>query len=193
MIRSRQARWRIAGLLLAGVMAGSAGAAYAQEATVTASVLIVPEGYEVVGTDPLEFGTLVTGQASTVDPEDPAAGRWKSGPFAGGKHDVELTIQKPAALNRIGGGGSLPVNWDGDFALVRSLTTTAVERWNPTSPLTIEVGPPPTANASPNAGGRFGTDIEVFIGGEIAADQFADAAAGNYSGSLLLTVIPSDA
>jgi hypothetical protein len=189
----RQARWRIASLLLAAFTAGTAGAANAQEATVTAAVLIVPEGYEVVGTDPLDFGTLVIGQASKVDPEDPAAGRWESGPFAGGKHDVELTIQMPAVLTHAEGGGSLPVNWDGDFALVRSLTTTAAERWNPTSPFTIEVGTPPTANASPNAGGRFGTDIEVFIGGEITADQFADAAAGNYSGSLLLTVIPSDA
>jgi hypothetical protein len=171
-------------------MIGLVSSAQAQQATVTASVLIVPEGYEVIGTNDLQFGTLIPGEASTVDPEDAAAGRWEAGDFPGGgrgsAHDVVLNIALTDLTN--GSGGAISPNWDGDFALVRSLTTSAAERWNPTRSLVIEVGA--GAGGSGQHAGEYGARIEVFIGGEIPPAEFAGAPGGTYTGDLLLTVVP---
>lgn len=157
---------------------------------ITASVLIVPEGYEVVGTDDLDFGTLVPGAAVTVDPGDAAAGRWEAGDFPGGgansAHDVVLEISLSDLEN--GTGGVIRPNWDGDFAIVRSLTRNAEQRWNPTETLVIEVGA--GAGASGQHQGAYGARIEVFIGGEIPEAEIASAPGGTYTGDLVLTVVP---
>jgi hypothetical protein len=189
---SRRSVGRVAAILLAATAAVWACDAPAQDATVTASVLVVPEGYEVVGTDDLDFGALVPGVLSTVDPEDAAAGRWEAGDFPGGgansAHDVVLKIYLSDLSN--GTGGIIRPNWDGDFALVRSLTpgVTSYRRWNPTQTLVIEVGA--GSGQSGQHQGEYGARIEVFIGGEIPEAEIADAPGGTYTGDLLLTVVP---
>jgi hypothetical protein len=101
---------------------------------------------QVSGVRDLAFGFVVAGVPTIVSPNDPV----KSGQFylkyvTGGRVRVRLTL--PTALNRVGGGGTLPISFrNGDAFVLGTAPGSVPNPFNPGGMLNFRFTGAPDAN-----------------------------------------------
>lgn len=126
---------------------------------------------QVSGVRDLTFGIVVAGVPMTVSPNDPV----KSGQFyiryvIGGRAKVNLTL--PATLNRVGGGGSMPVSFqNGDAIALGTAPGSVPNPFNPKANLNyIFTGAP---------------DMNIWLGGGVTPG--GAIAPGSYTAPVIIT------
>ena len=119
----------------------------------------------------LVFGIVIAGVPLAVAPGDPV----KSGQFylkyvTGGRVRVRLTL--PGTLNRVGGGGTIPITFQNGDAFVLSTAPGSVPgSFNPRGQLNYRFTGSPDAN--------------IYLGGRVT--PAAAAASGTYTAPVILT------
>jgi hypothetical protein len=128
-------------------------------------------GQTVTGIRDLDFGFVVRGVASTVSPSDPIrSGRFYIKYVVGGRVKVNFTL--PAALNRVGGGATLAIQFrNGDAAWQETAPGSAFTVFNPNGVSNIH-----PLVASP--------DMYVYLGGRVSPT--ASQLTGAYTGTVVL-------
>jgi hypothetical protein len=119
----------------------------------------------------LGFGFVVAGVPMTVSPSDPV----KSGQFyvryvTGGRVQVRLTL--PSALNRVGGGGSMPISFrNGDAFALGTAPGSVPSSFNPGAVVNYKfVGAP---------------DMNIWLGGRVTPG--GAILPGRYTAPVILT------
>ncbi|MDH4132184.1 MAG: hypothetical protein OEW17_03725 [Gemmatimonadota bacterium] len=126
---------------------------------------------QVSGVRDLSFGIVIAGVPATVAPGDPV----KSGQFylryvTGGRARVRLTL--PATLNRVGGGGTMPISFrNGDAFVLGTAPGSVPSSFNPGGLLNYRF----TGSA----------DANIYLGGRVT--PAAATASGNYTAPVVLT------
>ncbi len=126
---------------------------------------------QVTGIRNLNFGPVVASVPSSVTPSDPI----RSGRFYV-RHvlnrQVRLSFNLPNRLNRVGGGGNMPISFGATDAIAKGTAPTSLPvTFNPNNPITI------TMSTS--------ADMYVNLGGRVAPR--ANQQVGSYQGTVTLT------
>ena len=128
---------------------------------------------QVSGVRDLTFGIVVAGVPTTVSPNDPV----KSGQFyiryvTGGRVRVRLTL--PATLNRVGGGGTMPISFrNGDAFALGASSGSVPNPFNPSGLLNYRF------TGSP--------DMNIWLGGRVTPGGAIPA--GSYTAPVVITAI----
>lgn len=126
---------------------------------------------QVSGVRDLAFGIVIAGVPTTVAPTDPV----KSGQFylryvTGGRVRVRLTL--PTTLNRVGGGGTMPISFrNGDAFILGTAPGSVPNPFNPGGMLNYRFTGSPDAN--------------LYLGGRVT--PAAATPGGTYSAPVILT------
>ena len=127
---------------------------------------------QVTGMRDLNFGAVVRGVQTSVLPTDPIkSGRFYLFYVAGGRIQLRMTL--PTVLNRVGGGGTMPVDFKNGDAFIQG---------------TAPGSPPNSINPVANTNFDFGAnpDANLWLGGRVLPS--GTQAAGAYKGTVVLTV-----
>ncbi|HEX8362892.1 MAG TPA: hypothetical protein VF613_22405 [Longimicrobium sp.] len=181
---------RLASLLLAVVVAlGAAPAAYAQgtgAVRATATILFPP--LTANGVRPLQFGSVLPGTPTTVQPAAPGSGEVRISGVRN-RRSISITFTLPANLVNASG-QTMPVSFNGDFAANCEVTTAGVcdpttyVEWNPVTLGTFNDTPDRARKGRP----RYDLDsFSVFIGGIVSPP--ATQPAGTYTAAIRMTVV----
>lgn len=128
---------------------------------------------QVSGIRDLSFGLVMAGVPTTVSPGDPV----KSGQFyiryvIGGRIRARLTL--PTALNRVGGGGTLPITFrNGDAFAMETAPGSVPISFNPSGLLNHRLTTSP--------------DLNLWLGGRVT--PAAAAPPGSYTAPVVITVV----
>lgn len=125
----------------------------------------------VTGIRNLAFGPVIRGVPSSVSPNDPIrSGRFYIRHIIGRQVQVRFTL--PTRLNRVAGGGNMPITFGATDAVARGTAPTSV-------PVTFNPNAARTFNLVTSA------DFFVNLGGRVS--PAAGQATGAYTGTITLT------
>ena len=157
-----------------------------------ASLVLLEKPLSATGTRTLQFGVVIPGAATTVQPRTAQSGEWR---LAGvqGKRFLDISFALPAALVAADG-TTLPISFNGMYAGACEIYNAACdpvtyETWNPTTTIF------PTAYrllAERFQPGRlrYNTDqISIYIGGQVT--PAATQAPGVYTATVVVYAVPS--
>lgn len=190
---------RAALLLLALVPATAAQAvpAAAQAGTtrtggISAYVVIVQPPLATVGTKTLQFGVITPGSVKILQPRDAQAGQLRISGMRN-RRWANIAMTLPAALDRIGGGATLPLSFNGEYAgLCEAPTGGACDEdsyvtWNPTLENPYQDTPSNFRKRGRSNRQTYALDeMIIYVGGE--ARPAAGQVAGNYQGTITITI-----
>ncbi len=125
----------------------------------------------VTGMQNLAFGIVIRGVATSVSPNDPVRrGRFYIRHII--NHQIGLRFTLPNRLNRVGGGGNMPISFAATDGIAHGTAGNSV-------PLTFNPNNNQTFNLVTSA------DFNVYLGGRVS--PAANQATGNYTGTITLT------
>jgi len=170
---------RVAFILMMGGGASATGRAAAQTPTaaVMANAVVVTVGMTITTLRNLDFGTVIKGVATTVQPTAATAGSWQVTGSANAF--VIITFTLPATLTNIQAlpGSTMPITFNATAARWTRATNNAAAGtpFNPAVGIVGRLGPPPNPN------------LYVWIGGTVS--PAAAAKPGIYRGNVILSLV----
>jgi hypothetical protein len=186
-------RLRAALLLLCAAALALPGRLSAQSTgQLQATMYLLEKPLSATGTRTLQFGVVLPGVASAVQPRTPQSGEWRLGGVQG-KRFLDISFALPTALVSADG-TTLPISFNGAYAAACEIyngvcDTRTYETWNPTTTIF------PTAYrllAERFRPGRlrYDTDqISIYIGGQVT--PAATQRPGVYTATVTVYAVPS--
>jgi hypothetical protein len=128
---------------------------------------------QVTGIRDLNFGVVIRGVQNTVAPTDPVrSGQYYVRYVVGGRVQIRFTL--PTRLNRVGGGGNMPIQFRNTDAVAQGTAAGSV-------PVTFN----PHANQTFNL--QTSPDFNVWLGGRVS--PAANQATGIYRATVIMNVV----
>lgn len=164
--------------MLLATCLGLSGRVHAQAgATVSADAVVVTVGMTIATLRDLNFGTVITGVATTVQPTDPNAGEWQ---VTGSPNAIVIiTFTLPAQLANIQAlpGSTMPISFGATSARRRRAINNPVGAgaFNPNVGTLGLLGPP----ANPT--------LYIWLGGTV--NPAATAKPGIYQGTVIVSLV----
>ena len=145
--------------------------------SVTADAVVVTVGMTITTLRDLNFGTVIKGVSTTVQPTAATAGAWQV--TGSGNAFVIITFTLPATLTNIQAlpGSTMPITFNATSARWNRATNNAAAGtpFNPAAGTVGRLGPPPNPN------------MYVWIGGTVS--PAAAAKPGIYRGTVILSLV----
>lgn len=146
-------------------------------ATVSADAVVVTVGMTITTLRDLNFGTVIKGVATTVQPTDPMAGEWQLGGSANAFVLISFTL--PTVLTNIQAlpGSTMPISFSATSAIWRRATNDPAGGtvFNPATGAVGRLGPPPNPN------------LYIWLGGTV--NPAPTAKPGIYQGTVVVSLI----
>ena len=164
---------RAPGLLAALLLAAAPSGAPAQTAMINAVANVTPVGLSVGYTQELDFGVVVAGVPTTIDPNtSPSAGQFE---IHGARNaEIQITMTLPASLTL--GASSMPISFGPTSGCERNRDRqNQCSYFDPSVPLVVRI-----RNQNPPDNHYY-----VWIGGTVS--PAAAQPGGTYSGDITLT------